>query len=424
MTVAGTTRYLGEAYEVGPTSTTKHIFAGSQRIATKDSTGALRFYHTDHLGSSNVVTDATGALVELNEHAPYGALVRHEGPADVHHKFTGQHQDSGTGLILFPARAYDPQLGRFLQPDPFVQEPSDPQTLNRYAYVRNNPVNFVDPSGYFAWFAFLVAAIAAVFVVAAVVSVVASTVSLIASATGHERTAQRAAKVAVTAAWVAMGASVVLTAATLGEAGGTVQAAGWILAYAYTAQAVANWKSTQEAAVKLGTSAGAAEAAASAQFRQVAQEQHPNLEARAPTGRFGDYTIVQGPLGPRFIDRQGRLDPWPGYADPLSDSSQKALKQMSDSLTSDPARMLRWAGRGLTETGHPGIGRPLGIAGLVLETGGPGKLTGIAIGGGIGAWFGRVVFGPLGGIAGSFVGGAIGGRIGSHIDNRYLSYGE
>lgn len=71
---------------------------------------------------------------------------------DVAHKFTGQRQDDPSGLIVFPGRAYDPHLGRFLQADPFVQDPGDPQTLNRYSYVRNNPLSLVDPSGYiFGW---------------------------------------------------------------------------------------------------------------------------------------------------------------------------------------------------------------------------------------------------------------------------------
>ncbi|MEK7806314.1 MAG: RHS repeat-associated core domain-containing protein, partial [Chloroflexota bacterium] len=162
VTAAGTTISLGDQVEIAPDGTvTNYVFAGSLRVAALDSTGALRFYHPDHLGSSNVVTDATGALVELNEHTPYGSLRRHEGPADVRHKFTGQHQDAGTGLVLFPARAYDPTLGRFLQPDPFVQDPADPQTLNRYSYVRNNPLNLVDPSGYgwVRWIARVVGAV-------------------------------------------------------------------------------------------------------------------------------------------------------------------------------------------------------------------------------------------------------------------------
>ena len=64
---------------------------------------------------------------------------------EVAHKFTGQRLDASTGLYFYHARYYDASLGRFISPDPFVQDPGDPQTLNRYAYVRNNPVNLVDP---------------------------------------------------------------------------------------------------------------------------------------------------------------------------------------------------------------------------------------------------------------------------------------
>jgi hypothetical protein len=58
-----------------------------------------------------------------------------------------------THVVTDPAaaRVYDPTLGRFLQADPIVQDPEDPQTLNRYSYVRNNPLNLVDPLGYSFW---------------------------------------------------------------------------------------------------------------------------------------------------------------------------------------------------------------------------------------------------------------------------------
>ncbi|MBL0350989.1 MAG: RHS repeat-associated core domain-containing protein [Elusimicrobia bacterium] len=61
--------------------------------------------------------------------------------------FTGHRMD-GDGLIYMKARYYDPGLGRFLTPDSIVQDAFDPQTLNRYTYVRDNPVNLVDPTGH------------------------------------------------------------------------------------------------------------------------------------------------------------------------------------------------------------------------------------------------------------------------------------
>jgi len=152
ITPRGTTTYLGESYEIAPNGTkTKYVFAGSQRLAAKDSTGALRFYHTDHLGSSNVITDATGALVELAEYSPYGSLSRHEGSANVPQKFTGKRLDASTGLYFYSSRYYDPSLGRFIQADSVVPSAGDPQALNRYSYVRNNPLKYADPSGHSFW---------------------------------------------------------------------------------------------------------------------------------------------------------------------------------------------------------------------------------------------------------------------------------
>ena len=51
-------------------------------------------------------------------------------------------------------RVYDPNLGRFLTPDPHVQSIGDPQSYNRYSYVLNNPLRYSDPTGYFAWGSF------------------------------------------------------------------------------------------------------------------------------------------------------------------------------------------------------------------------------------------------------------------------------
>ncbi|HEX9742385.1 MAG TPA: RHS repeat-associated core domain-containing protein [Nitrospiraceae bacterium] len=152
----GTRIFLGELVELGPEGPTKHVFAGSQRIAEVRSSvqppaSSIQYYHGDHLGSSHVVTDSSGQVVGVSQYTPYGEPVAHGStpPAPGPFGFTGQRRDDSTGLYYYHARYYDPELGRFTQPDPFVQDPADPQTLNRYSYVRNNPVNYVDPSGNF-----------------------------------------------------------------------------------------------------------------------------------------------------------------------------------------------------------------------------------------------------------------------------------
>jgi RHS repeat-associated protein len=149
-TVQGTvsTFHVGELLEQTNSQTTLSVFAGSLRIASKEPDGALRYYHQDHLGSSHVVTNEAGQVLERTDHRPFGAIHQDTGTAAVAHHFTGQRQGELRGLIAFPGRVYDPVLGRFLQADPFIQDPTDPQTFNRYSYVRNNPLNLVDPSGF------------------------------------------------------------------------------------------------------------------------------------------------------------------------------------------------------------------------------------------------------------------------------------
>ena len=136
----------------------------SNIIAEAASNRKIYFYHPDHLGSTSLVTDAQGQVVESVEYTPFGSTSVRAGPTTIPHQFTGQRLDAATGLYCYHARYYDPQLGRFTQPDPVVQHPADPQLLNRYSYVQNNPVKFIDPSGYKkrSVFRILFAAVAAV----------------------------------------------------------------------------------------------------------------------------------------------------------------------------------------------------------------------------------------------------------------------
>lgn len=113
------------------------------------------YYYTDHLGSSNVITNSEGEQVQLVEYAPFGEVLVNTGTADVNHKFTGQEFDDETGLYFYGARYYDSSIARFITADTTVQEPFDPQTLNRYTYCFNNPLIYTDPTGEFALFAAL-----------------------------------------------------------------------------------------------------------------------------------------------------------------------------------------------------------------------------------------------------------------------------
>jgi RHS repeat-associated protein len=107
---------------------------------------------TDHLGSTSLVLDDQGDKVAESRHYPYGEerwRWPQEGTFPTEYRFTGQRIQSGLGLYFMGARQYDPALGRWISADTLVPDPANPQSFNRYAYVRNSPLRFVDPTGYY-----------------------------------------------------------------------------------------------------------------------------------------------------------------------------------------------------------------------------------------------------------------------------------
>jgi RHS repeat-associated protein len=144
------TIYPFGGYEIGPDGVISKFFkVGNEILAAKKSTGEKLFYHNDHLGGVNIITKLDGTRAQLTEYDPWGKVSRQEGNADPSHRFTGQELDPESGLYYYGGRYYDAPLGRFISPDPFTQEPDNPQNLNRYSYVLNNPVLLVDPTGHF-----------------------------------------------------------------------------------------------------------------------------------------------------------------------------------------------------------------------------------------------------------------------------------
>lgn len=142
------------------------------RIVARDRGGELSWLHYDHLGSLVLMTDAAGAELLRLSYDPYGRVLSRTGSGAADQGFaTGQ--DLGHGLVRLGARWYSPQLGRFLSPDPLVGDIDDPAAWNGYAYCRDNPTSYVDPSGRDFWkiFAAIVATVA-IIAVAVIVTVV------------------------------------------------------------------------------------------------------------------------------------------------------------------------------------------------------------------------------------------------------------
>jgi RHS repeat-associated protein len=161
------TVYVGDGYERRVSSTgTDHVFCVMARGRTvaqvtrhEGGSESTVYLHADHLGSVDVVTDSSGAVVQKTKRDPYGVKVSNfntptvpttisASSNKVRLGFTGAEQDDELGLINMNGRMYDPRLGRFITPDPIIPAPLVGQSHNRYSYVMNNPLRYRDPSGH------------------------------------------------------------------------------------------------------------------------------------------------------------------------------------------------------------------------------------------------------------------------------------
>jgi RHS repeat-associated protein len=107
----------------------------------------LVFHHSDHLSGASVDTDESGSVVALNDYYPFGDTRIESGEYENDYTYTGKERDEDTELLYYEARYYNSNIGRFISIDPWSGDITDPQSLNKYAYVRNNPLKYVDPEG-------------------------------------------------------------------------------------------------------------------------------------------------------------------------------------------------------------------------------------------------------------------------------------
>jgi RHS repeat-associated protein len=106
----------------------------------------ITWLHTNHLGAPEAATDARGQLLWQATYAPSGRA-KTTGSFALNLRLPGQYADTETGLHYNLNRCYDPERGQYLSPDPFANAPGYPDGPNPYAYVRYNPLRYVDPLG-------------------------------------------------------------------------------------------------------------------------------------------------------------------------------------------------------------------------------------------------------------------------------------
>ena len=136
---------IAPMYTLEAAPVTGSVYGGSLSVA-KVSGSTVQYLRSDALGSIRLVTDSVPNRVFETHYRPFGKEYGTMG-TDPAFRFTGETRDSASGLYYLARRHYDPETGRFLQQDPILGSLSRPQTLNRYAYVTNNPLRYVDPTG-------------------------------------------------------------------------------------------------------------------------------------------------------------------------------------------------------------------------------------------------------------------------------------
>jgi RHS repeat-associated protein len=144
---SGSTYYVGGHFEVSGGSAKKYIFAGSQRVAMIDAGGQIYYFHSDHLGSSAVLTDPTGIKAQQTDYLPYGGQRGASSISASNYGFTNQEKDPETGLYNYNARLYDPATAVFVTADSIVPNPMSVMGFQRYGYCNGNPLIYTDPSG-------------------------------------------------------------------------------------------------------------------------------------------------------------------------------------------------------------------------------------------------------------------------------------
>ena len=157
----GETAYVNQYFTIrNRTIGTKHVYVGTTRLASKlvKPDGTVEkdqyFFHPDHLGSSNYVTDANGGSYEHLEYFPFGETWVEEASNTQRtpYLFTGKELDEETGLYYYGARYYDPRTSQFISADPLlVQKPAEvirrPGLVGAFSYALNNPIMYTDPDG-------------------------------------------------------------------------------------------------------------------------------------------------------------------------------------------------------------------------------------------------------------------------------------
>jgi RHS repeat-associated protein len=143
-----TVYYIGKDFvrvvNASGTFDTVYYYDSKNLVAEKKPNGQFVYYHPDHIGSSSLITNSSGGVVEKTTYEPFGSVF--SGGMRSRYDYTGKEGDQ-TGLQYYGARYRNPKIIIFTQPDQNIPAIYNPQSLNRYSYTLNNPYRYTDPDG-------------------------------------------------------------------------------------------------------------------------------------------------------------------------------------------------------------------------------------------------------------------------------------
>jgi len=119
------------------------FYLGDQLLAMIKPGESVYYFHNDHLGTPQVLTDDTQTIAWKAVYTPFGEAVASVQTVENPFRFPGQYYDPETGLHYNYFRYYNPQTGRYITPDPIGLEGG----INLFTYAVNNPINFTDLLG-------------------------------------------------------------------------------------------------------------------------------------------------------------------------------------------------------------------------------------------------------------------------------------
>ncbi len=146
--INGATYYFGPRLEIDDKGHFTKSYLAGDRLLARNTDGVVSYFHQDIAHNVRIITDDTGNVINNYEYSAFGKPYGTGGTSLNDITFASARTDAALGLITMGARTYDPTYGQFLSADSVIPSLSRPQSLNRYSYVENDPVNHWDPSGH------------------------------------------------------------------------------------------------------------------------------------------------------------------------------------------------------------------------------------------------------------------------------------